>query len=63
MEAQISAAVTGRKPLYFEPWGKGVSEKFAAAYRVVIPADVEVHARDGNLLIYRNEVVRPIHKD
>jgi hypothetical protein len=25
IEAQVSAAVTGRKPLYFEPWGEGLS--------------------------------------
>jgi hypothetical protein len=64
IEAQIAAAVTGRKPLYFEPWGEGLSQEFATAYRAVIPADVEVHARDGNLFIYRiNEVIPILEAD
>ncbi len=60
IEAQIAAAVCGRKPLYFEPWGEGLSEAFAASYRRVIPAGVEVHAQDGMLFIYRPEAVHPI---
>jgi|GEM_PF-1832901 len=60
IEAQIAAAALGRKPLYFEPWGEDVSRRFAAAYRKVLPAGVEVKARDGMLFIYRPEAVRPI---
>lgn len=60
IEAQIAAAALGLKPLYFEPWGEEVSRKFAAAYRKVLPAGVEVKARGGMLFIYRPEAVRPI---
>lgn len=62
IEAQIAAAVTGRKPLYFEHWGKGLSEAFAESYRRVLPEIVEVHARDGMLFIYRPAAVRRIMK-
>ena len=60
IEAQVSAAVTGRKPLYFEPWGEGLSEQFAESYRTVIPGDVDVVARDGMLFVFRPEAVQPI---
>jgi hypothetical protein len=60
IEAQIAAAVAGRKPLYFEPWGEGLSEWFANSYRKALPHDVEVVARDGMLFIYRPEAVQPI---
>lgn len=60
IEAQVAAAVTGRKPLYFEPWGEGLSEAFAEAYRQVIPPEVRVLARDGMLFVFRPEVVEAI---
>lgn len=60
IEAQIAAAALGRKPLYFEPWGEGLSEAFAAAYRKVLPAGVSVRAKNGMLFIYRPEAVKPI---
>lgn len=60
IEAQVSAAVTGRKPLYFEPWGEGLSERVAESYRKIIPSDVDVVARDGMLFVYRPESVQPI---
>ena len=60
IEAQVAAAVTGRKPLYFEPWGEGLSEAFAEAYRKVIPPVVCVLCRDGMLFVFRPEVVAAI---
>lgn len=60
IEAQVAAAVTGRKPLYFEPWGEGLSEEVAESYRKIIPRNVEVVARDGMLFVYRPEAVQPI---
>ncbi len=60
IEAQIAAAVTGRKPLYFEPWGEEFSDAFAESYRRVIPKNVEVQSRDGMLFIYQKEPVRII---
>jgi hypothetical protein len=62
IEAQIAAAVAGRKPLYFEPWGKDLSEAFAESCRRVLPDSVEVHARDGMLFIYRPAAIRRIMK-
>ncbi len=60
IEAQIAAAVTGRKPLYFETWGEGICDVFANAYRKVLPSDVVVEARDGMLFIYRPDAIIPI---
>lgn len=60
IEAQVSAAVTGRKPLYFDPWGEEFSDAFAQSYRKVIPSDVEVISREGMLFVYRPEAVTPI---
>lgn len=60
IEAQIAAAVSGRKPLYFEPWGQEFSDAFANSYRGVIPAEVEVISRDGMLFIYRKEAILPL---
>jgi hypothetical protein len=61
IEAQVAAAVEGRKPLYFEPWGDPkVADRFAEEYRKVIPPDVEVKSIDGTLFVYRPEAVRPI---
>jgi hypothetical protein len=57
IEAQLAAAVTGRKPLYFDPWGEQFSDAFAQAYRKVIPIDVEVVSRDGMLFVFRPEAV------
>lgn len=59
-EAQIAAACLGTKPLYIEPWGQELSEKFARALKVTLPAGVTVEAAEGHLLIYRPEIVRPI---
>jgi hypothetical protein len=60
IEAQLAAAVTGRKPLYFDPWGEQFSDAFAQAYRKVLPTDVEVVSRDGMLFVFRPEAVTPI---
>jgi hypothetical protein len=53
IEAHVAAAVTGRKPLYFDPWGKEFSDAFATEYRKVLPEEVEVVSRDGMLFVYR----------
>ena len=60
IEAQIAAAVTGRKPLYFDSWGTVFSDAFAEAYRRVLPLDVNVVSRDGVILIYKETSVIPI---
>ena len=61
IEAQISAAVDGRKPLYFEPWGdQEVADRFASSYREAINQPVEIHSRDGMVFVYRSEAVRKI---
>jgi hypothetical protein len=60
IEAQIAAAALGHKPLYFDPWGGEASELLAEALKPRMPADVEIHATDDNLLIYCPDVVRPI---
>ena len=60
IEAHVAAAVTGRKPLYFDPWGPEFSDAFADAYRKVIPEGVEVDSRDGMLFIFRPEKVSAI---
>jgi hypothetical protein len=60
IEAQIAAAVLGRKPLYFEPWGDEVSRRFRSAYRRILPDEVKVSARDGMLFVFRPEIVKPI---
>ena len=59
-EAHIAAAATGRKPLYFDEWGDRLSHRFAWVFRKILPQNVEVHAKDGFLLIYTEAAVRPI---
>ena len=60
IEAHVAAAVTGRKPLYFDPWGSEFSDAFADAYRKVLPEGVEVASRDGMLFVFRPEKVSAI---
>jgi hypothetical protein len=60
IEAHVAAAVTGRKPLYFDPWGEEFSEAFAESYRRVLPRSVEVVSRDGMLFVFRPEKVAAI---
>jgi len=61
IEAQITAASEGRKPLYYEPWGdEYVAAKFVDAYRKVLADDVVIDCRNGFLYIYRPEAVIPI---
>lgn len=60
IEAQIAAAVAGRKPLYFDPWGNEFSRAFAESYRKVLPQGIRVEARDGMLFIYRPDAVRRV---
>ncbi|MEI6819688.1 MAG: hypothetical protein WCL19_08815 [Verrucomicrobiota bacterium] len=61
IEAQVTAAAEGRKPLYYEPWGSPeVARQFADAYREVLPLIVEVQVKDGNLYVYRAEAIQVI---
>ncbi len=61
IEAQIAAAVEGRKPLYYEPWDNpDLSDQLAAEYRKVIPPEVAVESRKGFLYIYRPGKVKGI---
>lgn len=57
IEAQIVATVTGRKPLFFDPWGSQFSDAFDESYREILPSDVEVVSREGMLFIFRPETL------
>jgi hypothetical protein len=64
IEAQIAAAVEGRKPLYYEPWGdKELSDQLAASYRNVLSEAVNIRSRNGTIYVYRDEAVSPILDD
>lgn len=61
VEAQITAASEGRKPLYYEPWGNpDLADQLAAAYRQVLPSGVAVESKNGFLYIYRPEAITGI---
>jgi hypothetical protein len=61
IEAQITAANQGRKPLYYEPWGDpDLCDQLAAEYRKVLNPSVTVESRNGFLYIFRPGEVNKI---
>lgn len=60
VEAQIAAAALGRKPLYFDPWGEEQAELLVKSLKGKLPKGAVIDQRDGNLFVYREDVIRPI---
>lgn len=50
---EISAVVSGRKPLFHEAIGQAEADSLAAVLRQHLPSTVEVRVSDGELFVYR----------
>ena len=56
---QIAAAAHGLKPLYFDAWGDEAAA-IAQDLRQAVPAGTQVLAKDGGLMVWRDEAVQPL---
>jgi hypothetical protein len=56
---QIAAAAHGLKPLYYDAWGDKAAG-IAKALRGAVPDQTKIVVNGSNLLIYRDEAVKPL---
>ena len=56
---QIAAAAHGLKPLYYDAWGDE-AEVIAQDLRQAVPSGTQVLAKDGGLMIWRDDAVKPL---